>query len=289
MKIDIVSIEMGYGHLRAALPLADALGTRLWLADEAPIANDADRKLWQWVRRAHGLLSRPASWPLLERPANALMDLVTMIPSLHERSDRSAPDVGTLALDALIARGLGTGLVRHLNERRSALVTTFYAPAIIADRAGCDDVFCVVTDADVQRIWVAKQPEKSKIDYFAPGARVVRRLRSYGVRESNITLTGFPLPHESTCGTARDRLRDQVARRIVRLDPEGNFRALHGLSIESVLGPLPSTEHGAPVDILFAVGGAGAQADLPDRFLPRFPRKNIGRTSAHHASCGNAG
>lgn len=172
MNIDVVSIEMGYGHLRAAYPLADALGVPVQLADEAPLADETDRKLWGWIRRVHGLLSRPTPWAPLERPANTIMDWVTMIPSLNEQSDQSAPDVGAIALDHLIERGLGRGLVRALRERKSTLLTTFYAPAIIADKAGYGPVYCVVTDADVQRIWVARKPEKSSIHYFAPSTRV---------------------------------------------------------------------------------------------------------------------
>jgi hypothetical protein len=270
MNIDVVSIEMGYGHMRAAYPIADALGVPVQLADEAPLADENDRKLWRWIRKAHAMLSRPTPWASFERPANAVMDWVTMIPSLHERADQSSPDVGTRALDQLIERGLGRGLVRSLEERGSALLTTFYAPAIIADRAGLGPVYCVVTDADVQRIWVATEPERSNIHYFAPSSRVVRRLRAYGVNDSNITLTGFPLPFELTGKHAREALRSQVARRIVRLDPEGTFRALHGSVIEGVLGPLPTEEVRSPVELVFAVGGAGAQVDMCEEFLPRF-------------------
>jgi len=269
MKIDVVAIEMGYGHLRAAYPLADALGEKVQLADEAPLANEADQKLWKWVRRAHGLMSRPAAWAALERPANSLMDWVTMIPSLDSKMDQSAPDVGTRAIDQLIERGLGQGLVQALRERRSALLTTFYAPAIIADKAGHSPVYCVVTDADVQRVWVAKDPAKSNIHYFAPSSRVVRRLRAYGVSDSRITLTGFPLPFEMTESASTDARRAAVARRIVRLDPERSFRALHESVVETVLGPLPENETNAPVQLMFAVGGAGAQVDLSQAFLPR--------------------
>ncbi|HEY5958697.1 MAG TPA: hypothetical protein VIV60_19185, partial [Polyangiaceae bacterium] len=266
----VVALEMGYGHLRAAYPIADALGVPVWLADEAPIADEMDRKLWRWIRQAHRLLSRPAPWSLLERPANNLMDLVTMIPPLHEKSDQSAPDLGVLALEKLVRRGLGLGLVRALRAQNATLVTTFYAPAIIADLAGCDPVYCVVTDADVQRIWVAKHPERSHIHYLAPSARVVRRLRAYGVSDQRITLTGFPLPCSNGEPDAPSALARQVARRIVRLDPERIFRDLHGPTLERLLGPLPTEEAGAPVEIVFAVGGAGAQLALADVFLPRF-------------------
>lgn len=269
MNCMVVSLEMGYGHLRAAYSLADALGTEVCLADEAPIADEIERKLWLWIRRAHRVLSRPSPWSALERPANALMDFVTMIPSLHDVPDQSAPDFGVLALNRLARAGLGRGLVRTLRERQATLVTTFYAPAIVADEAGYESVYCVVTDADVQRIWVPIQPERSNIHYLAPSPRVVRRLRAYGVDETRITLTGFPLPGELSNIDQGSELSAQVARRIVRLDPEGVFCELHAPMLERLLGKLPESERGRPIEITFAVGGAGAQVGLSDEFLPR--------------------
>jgi hypothetical protein len=269
VNLMVVSMEMGYGHLRAAHAVADALGTRVWLADEAPIADEVDHRLWLWIRRAHRVLSRPAPWAFLERPANSVMDMVTMIPSLHDAADQSAPDVGVMALRRLIRLGLGRGLVRALREANATLVTTFYAPAIIADDAGLGPIYCIVTDADVQRVWVPADPERSQIHYLAPSPRVVRRLRAYGVSEERITLTGFPLPNELTGTDGGAELAAQVARRIVRLDPEGGFRELHSTMLERVLGQLPESERGRAVEIAFAVGGAGAQTGLSDEFLPR--------------------
>lgn len=267
----VVSLEMGYGHLRAAHALANGLDTKVWLADEPPLADDFERRLWQWIRRAHRLMSRPTRWTVLERPANALMDLVTMIPSLYDAPDQSRPDLGVIALNRLIRMGLGRGLVRALREQRAALVTTFYAPAIIADEADVGPVYCVVTDADVQRVWVPMDAERSNIHYLAPSPRVVRRLRAYGVREDRISLTGFPLPLDLSEGgaDAGTSFSAQVARRIVRLDPENVFGSLHGPMLERLLGKLPEEERGQPVEIVFAVGGAGAQIGLSEEFLPR--------------------
>jgi hypothetical protein len=282
----VVSLEMGYGHLRAAHAVADALGTKVWLADEAPIADEADRHLWLWIRRAHRLLSHPTSWPWLERPANNLMDMVTMIPSLYDAADQSAPDLSAVALRRMIRLGLGRGLVRTLRETNATLVTSFYAPAIIADDAGLGPVYCIVTDADIHRVWVPVDPEHSQIHYFAPSARVVRRLRAYGVSEERITLTGFPLPCELTSASASASLAAQVARRIVRLDPEGAFCRLHAAMLERMLGKLPESERGRAVEIAFAVGGAGAQLGLSEEFLPRLRDHVLGDRVRIHLIAG---
>jgi hypothetical protein len=91
-------------------------------------------------------------------------------------------------LDFLIRRGMGRGLVRYLKETRVPLITTFYAPAIIADRGGCDS-YRVVTDAHINRVWAPMDGRTSRIDYFAPSTRGVRRLAAYGVPRSRVALT----------------------------------------------------------------------------------------------------
>ena len=259
---------MGYGHLRAAYPIADALSCPLFLADESPIAGEKDARLWQLIRKGHTLLSKPGGSDWLVRQANALMDLVTIIPPMHERTDQSRPDFATKFMNQLIKRGLGRGLVEYLRERSSALLTTIYAPALVANAAGIERIYCVVTDADVQRVWVPYNARESRIHYFAPSTRVARRLQAYGVRESQITLTGFPLPYELTNETALESLRGHVARRIARLDPEGSFRRLHAPVLSRILGDLPETADG-PLVLTIAIGGAGAQADLAEAVLPR--------------------
>jgi hypothetical protein len=259
----VVSVEMGYGHLRAALPLVDAFGTRLLNADQPPLADPDEAKLWARVRRAQELLSKPVQMGI------GLMDAVTSIPPLHAAVDLSKPHFGTRALDFLITRGLGRGLVKHLEETGAPLVTTFYAPAIIADRAGRES-YCVVTDADINRVWAPMNGRHSKIHYFAPSARVVRRLSAYGVPRERITMTGFPLPEELVGGADMTVARRHLARRIVRLDPKGYFRELHRVDVERMLGSLPSSEEKKPPHLVFAVGGAGAQAEMAFDFLPSF-------------------
>src|SRR5262249_18525136 len=59
-----------------------------------------------------------------------------------------------------------------------------------------------------------------------------------------------------------------LAERLVRLDPRRAFIDAHRAEIELRVGPLPDAERGRPPLVTFAVGGAGAQATLVDRFLP---------------------
>ncbi len=71
-----------------------------------------------------------------------------------------------------------------------------------------------------------------------------------------IYLTGFPLPQENVATAAED-----LRRRIPVLDAQGAFRRGYGCMIDGAVGPVPAT--GArPMSITYAVGGAGAQAEL---------------------------
>lgn len=264
----VVAVDMGYGHLRAARPLARLLGTEVAQVDRPPFAGPDERRLWERVRRAYEWTSRASQWPVVGRPFRWLLDSVTDIPHLHPLRDLSAPSQGALALERLLRRGLGRGLAGRLRDSGAPLLTTFYTPAIAADRAGLGDVYCVVTDSDVNRVWAPLAPERTGIRYLAPSQRVVRRLRAYGVPAHRITFTGFPLPHELVGGPHLGALTRNLAARLVRLDPAGEFRRALREELDHFLGPLPPGEEGRPPQLVFAVGGAGAQAGLADRFLP---------------------
>jgi hypothetical protein len=194
---------------------------------------------------------------------------LTDIDPLYPQRDESRPTIATHLLDRHIRKGLGATLVEYVSQREATLLTTFYVPAIAADRLGYERVYCVVTDADVNRVWAPLDPASSHITYLVPSHRARRRLRAYGVRESRIRMTGFPLPASLIGGTDLAVLRHGLARRLVRLDPAGTFREEIKHSFGHFLGPLPNLRGEDAIPLLtFAVGGAGAQVDLVRSFLP---------------------
>ena len=104
---------MGYGHLRAAMPLADELGIELCHADQPPFADQQEEWLWTVARGIHRLLSKPTRLAgLMGKWARTAMDAVTLIPPLHESSDLSAPGAGARLVGGLVDLGLGRGLGR---------------------------------------------------------------------------------------------------------------------------------------------------------------------------------
>ncbi len=264
----IAAAEMGYGHLRAARPLAERIGTELTFVDRAPFAGRSERGVWDAVRLAHAWSSRGSELPVVGPTVRRLLDSATMIPPLHPYRDLAGPSVATRALDGLIHRGFGEALAGHLRATGAPLVTTFYAPAIVADRRGIDNLFCVVTDADINRVWAPLDARESNIRYLAPSQRVVRRLRAFGVPRSRIEFTGFPLPHALVGGEDLSALRHNLGPRLVRLDPKKRFRASCHHELAHFFADLGQEHEGEPPLLTFSVGGAGAQSGLVDAFLP---------------------
>ncbi|HET7753337.1 MAG TPA: hypothetical protein VFK85_05455 [Anaeromyxobacteraceae bacterium] len=264
----VVAVDMGYGHLRAARPLADALRQPVVHVDRPPLAGPDEQRLWRRVRSGYEWMSRLSQVPLAGGPLRLALDRMTSIPRLHPYRDLSRPTRGVITLERLIRRNLGEGLVAELRRTGAPLLTTFYSPAIVADRAGLDDIHCVVTDTDVNRIWAPVDARATRIHYLAPTHQVVRRLRSYGVPAERITFTGFPLPDELVGGAGLTTLTRNLAARLVRLDPAGELRRELAEEIARFIGPLPESQEGVAPLLVFAVGGAGAQARMAHQFLP---------------------
>jgi hypothetical protein len=130
----------------------------------------------------------------------------------------------------------------------------------------------VVTDTDLNRVWAPARPRQTRIQYLVPTRRAARRLQAYGVPPERITFTGFPLPDGLVGGPSLATLKRNLAGRLVRLDPSGEFRRSMPEELAHFLGSLPREEEGKPVQLVFAVGGAGAQAGMAAAFLPGFRR-----------------
>ena len=90
----VVAIDMGYGHLRPAHALADALGSEVLHADRPPLASTRDQQQWDYVRRYYEAISRASRWPLLGAPMRGLLDSITDIRDLYGERDQSSPNAG---------------------------------------------------------------------------------------------------------------------------------------------------------------------------------------------------
>lgn len=264
----VVAIDMGYGHLRPAYALAERAKVPVMETDKPPLADEKDKQKWDYIRGYYENLSRASQWPALGAPFRGILSINTNISNFYPERDLSKPNLGALVLEWMIRRGLGQSLVRYLEERQGSLLTTFYMPAVAADTLGYERVFCVVTDSDINRVWAPVDTANTRIMYLVPTQRTRRRLRAYGVPAERVRVTGFPLPHELVGGTHLTSLKENLARRLVRLDPQGAFRHDQRHGIDLFLGDLPGSSSREPVHLTFAIGGAGAQVGLVRKFLP---------------------
>ncbi|MEN9580243.1 MAG: hypothetical protein RJA70_3252, partial [Pseudomonadota bacterium] len=97
----VVAIDMGYGHLRPAHAIADALNVPVLEVDHAPLAKDSDQELWSYVRRYYEGTSRASQLKVVGWPLRNLLERVTDIRELYSERDQSRPTLGVKVLDKL--------------------------------------------------------------------------------------------------------------------------------------------------------------------------------------------
>ncbi|MFI5370274.1 MAG: DUF6938 domain-containing protein [Candidatus Eisenbacteria bacterium] len=251
----IVAVDMGYGHQRAAYPFRDVAFERIITANTDDCVSADESRRWEQLQGFYEGVSRAHNVPIVGPWIWRAYDALQAIQPHYPFRDLSRPSLGTMQFQRLIRRGLGRSVPEYTRKREDLpFLTTFYAVALAADHAGRPDVFCVVTDSDINRVWVADDPKKSRIHYLAPTPLSRVRLLQYGVPEERIFVTGFPLPTENVANAASD-----LARRLSALDAKGSFRAKYRDVLKPAIGEIPETTE-TPLSITFAVGGAGAQA-----------------------------
>ncbi len=261
----VVSVDMGYGHERAAFGLEDLAHGAIITANNYPGIPREEKSLWAQTRKIYETISRLRSVPLIGEPIFKVMDHFQKIPDFYPRRDLSKPNLQLHEIYRLIERqGLGRHLIEKLSRDPRPLITTFFATAFAAEAHGYPgDIYCVICDADMSRAWVSRDPKTSRIRYFAPNGRVVERLKLYGVREENIFLTGFPLPKSNIGGPTGESVKQDLLERLCHLDPNNIFFQKYAITLERELGAdWCSIQSRRPLTLTFSVGGAGAQREL---------------------------
>ncbi len=261
----VIAVSMGYGHQRTAHPLRNLSPEgQVLLANNYPGMPDRDRAIWDRTRRFYEFVSNIQRVSFIGSFLFAAFDVVQRILRFYPRRDLSHPDWNVKTIHALIRRGWGRDLIEKLAKAKPVLpiVTTFFTPAFMAEYFEYPgDIYCVLCDTDVARVWASKEPRASRIKYFAPNQRVAERLGEYGVDPARIAISGFPLPEENTGGPLLEIVKADLLRRLVRLDPRGLFYSRYRAVVADRIG-VPPPRGNEPVTILFSVGGAGAQKEI---------------------------
>ena len=254
---------MGLGHQRAAHALAFLAEGGILTAGHPAVTDEEEAKFWRRLRWSYEFLSRAKGVPLVGDALFGAMDALLRIPPFYPLRDLSFPSLNNYIVDHLIRQGLGRSLLARLRGHRLPMISTFYAPCLAADHTLPGAVYCIICDADLNRVWVASKAKESEIRYFAPCGRVMRRLRQYGVPDDRIFITGFALPRENIGGPGMEILKADLLRRLGRLDPRGRFVSVYGATVDELLGARPEPADAVgPVTVTFAVGGAGAQSEI---------------------------
>lgn len=259
----VVTVDMGFGHQRAAHTLGHLAEGGVLTAGSPETTDPDEVRFWRRMKWSYVALSRVKGVPVVGGALFSVLDNVLHIPPFYPLRDLSNPSPNNHIVDHFIRQGLGRTLLHKLRLNQLPLISTFYAPALIADHARMEHVYSVICDADLNRVWVASKAKDSRIRYFAPCGRAMRRLRQYGVPDDRIFITGFTLPRENIGGPGMETLKSDLLARLGRLDPAGRFSSVYGSTVSEMLGARPNPSGGkARVTVVFAIGGAGAQVDI---------------------------
>ena len=262
----VVAVNMGYGHQRPAQVLQHlAPGGQVIVANNYPGIPAGDRRIWENTRKFYEFISRLTHVPGIGPGLFKIYDRLQAIPPFYPRRDLSKPSLQLQQIYRLIKnQRWGRHLINKLGQKPWPLVTTFPIIAFMAEAfAYPAEIYCLATDTDVSRAWVAKNPLTSRINYFAPNYRVVERLKEYGVKEGRIFLTGFPLPKDNIGGPGLKILRQDLAQRLANLDPQNQYCQRYEVLLRKYLKRknLPAKSNHL-LTLTFAVGGAGAQREI---------------------------
>ena len=265
-KVCLVTVDLGYGHQRAAFPLRflDRKG-EMTLANNYPGIPDKDREIWNQGRKPYEFISRAKHIPIVGDILFMGMDSMQRIRDFYSRRNLFRQSLQLRTNIMMIKnKQWGKDLIDKLDRENLPLLTTFFTVAYMAEEFNYkNDIYLVVCDADVSRAWAAPNPTNSKIKYFAPTRRVYERLQLYGVKAENIYYTGFPLPKENTGNGNLKILRHDLAGRLRNLDPKNHYISKYKKTIEEHLKDERVPDQPThPLTITFAVGGAGAQREM---------------------------
>lgn len=266
-KINLVAADMGYGHQRPAQALSHLSDGEVIIINDYKGILPWEKKYWENSLRSYEKISRLKKIPVLGQVVFSVMDAFQKIDTLYPFRDLSKPTTQQKYFYSFIKKGLGQELIKKIDDPKTPFVTTFFVAAYIAEYYNYSgDIYCVVCDTDASRAWAPLKPQESKVKYFLPNEQVKKRFLMYGMKEENLFVTGFPLP-KGNVGEDKEIIKDSLARRIIKLDPEKIYQKKYKSLIGSLDINLSEEDIKKPLNITFAVGGAGAQKEIGAKIL----------------------
>ena len=191
----VISVDMGYGHQRAAYPLKDIAYERIITANSDKIISEKERRIWHRLKVIYETLSRIKQFPIIGKILFGIYDHFQNISPFFPFRDLSKPTFPVIYFWKLIKKkGLCKSLIDYVQNKDIPFITTHFIPALAADYHGLKKIYCIVTDTDINRVWVSYHPKKSNITYLAPCRHTAFRLKEYGVPDNLVmgaNIAGF--------------------------------------------------------------------------------------------------
>lgn len=266
MKIWLVSAEMGYGHLRTAYPfLKYANNEKIISIGNDEFTSPKVKSKWQRMQKLYEFITRNKDKNFVGKFLFKLLNKMLWIPNPYTNKDLSKPTFQVKTLYSYIKDGLYDDFIKIIEKENLPILSTFYAPTIAADYFGFDKNYCIITDSDLNRVWVAEDPKKSNVKYFVSSYRAYNRLKKYGVLPQNIFVTGYPFNRNIFTDKA---VKYSIARRLKLFAPENFY--LQKLAKELLQLDYQNIERNEPLTIMYAVGGAGAQKEIGAKIVKSF-------------------
>lgn len=272
----LVSVDMGYGHQRAAYPFLDLAEGGIITVNNYPEASDEEKEIWKKDRVNYEAISKFKAVPIFGSAVFSIMDYFQKIDPFYPRRDLSENSIQQKHFFKKVKKGVGKNLIEKLNKNPLPMVTTFFVAAYFAEHYNYQGkIYCIICDADISRAWAPIKPKSSRVIYLAPNLRVKERLILYGVKQENIYVTGFPLPKENI-GDSQKILKNDLKKRLAVLDPFLFYRNKYKKLIEAYLCPKCEIKKAdRPLTLTFAIGGAGAQKEVGKTILKKLKNKII--------------
>jgi len=285
-KINLVAADMGYGHFRAAYPLMDiASGNKIISINNYEGVPDWEKKYWENSLKSYEKISRLKKIPILGYLVFEIMDAFQKIDPFYPNRDLSRPSTQEKFFYRVVRKGLGKDLVEKLNDSNLPYLTTFFVAAYSAEAYNYKGkIYCVICDTDASRSWANLDSDDTRVIYLLPSEKVKERFMMYGVKESNLIVTGFPLPKENI-GENQEIIKTDLAVRLGLLDPRGSYFERYFPLIKNYLPEKNIATR--PLTITYAVGGAGAQKETGLIILDKLKDKIIAGKLAVNLVAGN--
>ena len=198
----LVSVDMGYGHQRAAYPLRDIANERILNVNHDKSITEEERKQWLKFKNYYERISNLRSFPVIGRLLWMIYGKFQSIRPIYPFRDLSKPNLGSVYMHRLIKKGFNSSLIEYVKKNKLPFITTFFAPALAAANKKMKDVYCVVTDSDINRIWVPEFPKKDRITYLTP-SKHGRKFSKYPHKLGSGWIWRYPIQRHSRRKLAR--------------------------------------------------------------------------------------